>query len=362
MQKQPQTQPQPAGPSAPIAMPESVNGRTPVNGQTPVAVVIVNFNTCALLRDCLHSLQAAAAEAAWIDLRIVVVENASGDGSAAMVRAEFPSVELHALETNVGYTRGNNLALGALALLPGEQPKGSAQPPEFVWLLNPDTRVEAGALGALVRFLQGMAEAAACGPRLLYGDGTLQHGAFALPGVAQVALDLLPLHRLPGAHRLYGGRLNGRYPRTLWEGATPFKVDFVLGAAMMVRSDDLRRLGGLDEGYVMYCEEMDWCLRAGEAGRLIYAVPAATVVHLEGQSSRQVRWASQVELWRSRLRFYGRHRAHFGAATELLVRALLRVNMMAGVLGARRRFGQGRISGVEAGEEIAARRTILALR
>jgi GT2 family glycosyltransferase len=243
MQKQQQTQTQPAGPSAPNEMPASVNGRT------SVAVVIVNFNTCALLRDCLHSLQAAAAEVAWIDLRIVVVENASGDGSAAMVRAEFPSVELHALEANVGYTRGNNLALRALALLPGEQPTGSAQPPDFVWLLNPDTRVEPGALGALVRFLQGMPEAAACGPRLLYGDGTLQHGAFGWPGVAQVALDLLPLQRLPGAHRLYGGRLNGRYPRTLWEGATPFEVDFVLGAAMMVRGDDLRRLGGLDEGY-----------------------------------------------------------------------------------------------------------------
>jgi len=352
-----------------------------------VAVVIVNYNTCALLRACLRALEVAARVAAAEDPRLeteaLVVDNASHDGSAAMVRAEFPNVRLLASAENLGFTRANNLALRTLGLLlpaagtppmtgisrmagispaAGSPARPDSRPaPDFVWLLNPDTEPEADALARLVRFLLEEPRAAACGPRLRYGDGRFQHGAFAWPGVAQVALDLLPLHRLPGMARVYGSTLNGRYPMALWTGERPFPVDFVLGAAMLVRGEALRALGGLDEGYFMYCEEMDWCLRAHEAGRQVWAVPAAQVVHHEGQSSRQVRWRSVERLWRSRMRFYGLHRARFGPGTTAAVRALLRLNMAAGIASARRRFGRGSLSGLEAGEEIAARRVILSL-
>ncbi len=157
---------------------------------------------------------------------------------------------------------------------------------------------------------------------------------------------------------MYDSRLNGRYAKALWQAGAPFRVDFVLGAALMARAELLRQVGGLDDGFFMYCEEMDLCLRAADAGWGVFAVPAAQVVHLAGQSSRQTRWHSFERLWRSRLRFYGLHRAHFAAGTEPLVRLLVRCAM---VIGARRvftRFAQGNADGVAAGAEIAARQAI----
>lgn len=345
-------------------------GATPPNRPTAappvrVAVVIVSYRTRELLERCLRALAAEQArEAAWLDCRVLVVDNAGGDDSAAMVRRTFPDVDLVESAENLGFARANNLALRRLGLLPPlGTPDAAPGPdaPEFAWLLNPDTEVQAGALATLVRTLQTQPNAAACGPRLAYGDGAFQHGAFAWPGAAQVLIDLLPLQRLPGAARLRDGRLNGRYGADLWQGRVPFAVDFVLGAAMMVRSAAVRALGGLDEGYFMYCEEMDWCLRAHEAGWNVLAAPAALVVHHEGRSSRQTPWPTLERLWRSRLRFYTLHRRRFGPLQLPLVRLLLGVEMKAGIARARRAFALGAISGTAAGNEIAVRRRILAL-
>ncbi len=329
---------------------------------TRAAVVIVSYRTRELLRNALHAVEAEQErEAAWLECRVVVVDNGGGDGSVEMVRRDFPRVELVASEENLGFARANNLALRRLGVLQPDDAHAAAAAPDFVWLLNPDTEVQPGALATLVRALQANGRAAACGPRLLYGDGAFQHGAFGWPGAAQLLIDLLPLQRLPGAARLQNSRLNGRYSPALWQGSAPFAVDFVLGAAMLVRAAALRALGGLDEGYFMYCEEMDWCLRAHEAGWSVLAVPGATVVHHEGRSSRQTPWATLERLWRSRLRFYSLHQARFGPLPALLLRTLLRAQMQLGIANARRAFAHGGLSGAAADEEIVARRRLLAL-
>ena len=111
----------------------------------------------------------------------------------------------------------------------------------------------------------------------------------------------------------------------LWEAGKPFAVDFVLGAALMVRGAAIDAVGGLDDEYWMYCEEMDWCLRLAEGGWQVYAVPAAVVIHYEGQSSRQVRWGAFVRLWRSRFRFYARHHARYGRGYVPILRLLVKV-------------------------------------
>jgi len=321
-------------------------------------VVVVSYNTRDLLRACLQTLAAAsAAESTWLDVESVVVDNASSDGSAAMVARDFPAVHLIASGENLGFARANNAALRALGILENLR----TDRPDFVWLLNPDTEVAAGAPGTLVRFLLAEAGAAACGPRLLYGDGQLQHGAFGWPGLSQVLLDLVPAGSLPGGARLLASKLNGRYPRALWEGNEPFAVDFVLGAALMARASDLRALGGLDEGYFMYCEEMDWCLRAHKAGRRIFAVPAAVVVHHEGQSSKLVSRATRERLWRSRLRFYAQHADFFGAWMAPTVRALLRLRLRAELHAVRRSFAGGQLTGEQAAEEISACTTLASL-
>lgn len=324
-----------------------------------MAVIIVSFNTRDLLRDCLRSLLLSLGrEAAWLGADVIVVDNASSDGSAEMVAAEFPQVHVEALGQNLGFAGGNNRALALLGLM-GDAP--SLPAPDFVLLLNPDTLVVDDAPARMVRFLQAAPQAGICGAALRYGDGRFQHGAFAFPGVAQVALDLLPLSRMPMGARLTDSGLNGRYARGLWQAGRPFRVDFVLGAALMTRAQVVQQIGGLDEGYFMYCEEMDFCLRASEAGWGVYAVPAAQIIHVEGQSSRQVRWPAFEQLWRSRLRFYQLHADHFAKVTPAAVRMLTRAAMTLEARFALRRFAHGQGSGVEAGAEIAARHAVTRL-
>ena len=325
-----------------------------------LAVIVVSYNTCSLLRECLRTLlDSLALEVGWLSAQIIVVDNASVDGSAAMVGREFPQVRLLAMEHNLGFTGGNNRALALLGLTGAPDSLDRLPAPDYVLLLNPDTRIESDAVAQMVRFLQRTPDAAICGAGLRYGDGRFQHGAFAFPGVAQVALDLLPLRRLPGGARLYESRLNGRYPRGQWDTGRPFAVDFVLGAALMARAALFRQIGTLDEGYFMYCEEMDFCLRAGEAGWRVFAVPAAEIVHLEGQSSRQVRWPAFTRLWRSRLRFYRLHRTHFAPGTQVFVRLIVGAAMSIGARRALARFARGLSDGSEAGAEIAARNAVL---
>ncbi len=321
-----------------------------------LAVILVNYNTRALLRQALKSV-AASARASGLDgddVSVVVVDNASNDGSAAMVAGEFPQVRLMPLADNAGFTRANNLALEELGFAVSPASTASSDRPDYVLLLNPDAELVDDALGRMVGFMDTHPAVGACGPRLAYGDGSFQHGAFAFPGLGQVALDLFPVDWLPGAARLYGGGANGRYQLTQWEGETPFRVDFVLGAAMMMRGAAIERIGGLDEGFFMYCEEMDWCLRLAQAGMDVCAVPAARVTHHEGQSSRQTPWPSFRNLWRSRIRFYAKHRRCFAPGHLLCVRLLLRTAMRLRGRQARRRFAHGQSTGTETANALAA--------
>lgn len=325
-----------------------------------LAIIVVSYNVRDHLRRCLHSVVAAAArDTDRLRVELVVVDNASTDGSAAMVAAEFPQARLLANTDNVGFTQANNMALRALgfAVCTGsEAPAGmpaTDEKPDFVLLLNPDTEIVDDALWQLVSFLVSHPEAGVCGARLQYGNGAFQHGAFAFPTLAQVALDLFPPTSLPAGHRLLDSRLNGRYARSLWQGRTPFAVDFVLGAAMLVRGAAIDQVGGLDEGYWMYCEEMDWCRRLHRNGWAVYAVPAALIIHHEGQSSRQRRWRAQERLWRSRFRFFSLYAAEYGSLRLLFLRGLVRLGMAWQRRQLQAAFARGEIDGIELAAALA---------
>lgn len=332
-----------------------------------IAVIVVSYNTRDLLRCCLRSVLATPLPPGT-QLQVTVVDNASQDGSAEMVAAEYPAVDLVASPDNLGFARGNNLALHRLGF-PTMPPAPARhltctpppQPPDCVLLLNPDAEVQGDALLQMARFLADMPQAGACGAHLRYGDGRFQHGAFRFPTLAQVALDFFPLAGLPGVQRIHNSRLNGRYPASQWAGTQPFPVDFVLGAALMVRGAAIHQVGGLDDGYFMYCEEMDWCLRLQEAGWGVYALPTAHVVHHEGQSSRQVRWDAYEQLWRSRLRFYTKYHRRYPKHYLQLVRGVIRLGAAWRSRQARRRFATGQATGVETARELAAYRAITCL-
>ncbi|NOX61289.1 MAG: glycosyltransferase family 2 protein, partial [Chloroflexi bacterium] len=315
-----------------------------------LGVVIVSYHVRELLRGCLASLFADQARSAGLKMTVVVVDNASTDGSPEMVRAEFPQVNLIASEENLGFARGNNVGLRALGFDIASPPSSR---PNAVFLLNPDTELQAGALAALIGFLQDHPQAGGCCPRLNYGDGRFQHSAFMFPGLMQLFLDLFPLHP-----RLLETRINGRYPRKRYERGHPFPIDFALGAALMVRAEVIDEVGLLDEGYFMYAEEMDWQRRIQNHGWPLYCVPTARITHYEGQSARQFRGAATLALWRSRIRYYDKHYAHWKRRAAHI---LLKWGMNAKMRQAQEAFDRGDISRAELDEQLTVYRQVLAL-
>jgi len=286
-----------------------------VNSSTPadLTIVIINWNTRALLADCLASLPTATR---GLQVRTVVVDNASHDGSAQMVRSRFPGVDVLDSGGNVGFSRGNNLALRA------------AQSPA-VLLLNPDTVCPPDSLSRLYRVLETRPRAAAVGPVLTLDDGrpTASFGDF--PGLEIHVWNLLdPAHRWRPL-RLRGHGL-GRIPAD--EPATePFAVDYLKGACLMLRRSVLEKIGLLDEQFFMYFEETDWCRRAHEASHEILLCPDCRITHLEGQAAARVSDFCLAQFQRSYRLYLAKHHgpkvvgrfrlAQFG---EYLVKGLIR--------------------------------------
>lgn len=271
-----------------------------------IAIVVVSYNVCDLLRQCLRS-----ATAAELPADVIVVDNASHDGSAAMVEREFPSVRLIANDTNRGFAAGTNQGIRAAL--------ESAAAPDYVLLLNPDAFLRPGALAALAGFMDEHPRVGAVGARLFYSDGSSQEGAWHFPTLWMTLFDLFPPHG-PLLGRLYASSLNGRYREE--RGAEPYAIDHPLGAAMLMRRATIDEVGLLDEGYWMYVEEVDWCYRCRQAGWAIWQVPQAEVVHAAGASSQQFKGRSFVALHRSRLRFFAKHfSARYAAWNRRIVEA-----------------------------------------
>ncbi len=299
------------------------------SGRTPdLSIVIVSYNTSALLSHCLQSIVRSGMAPAP---EIIVVDNGSADDSRAMVRTRFPAVRLIESE-NVGFAAGSNKGI---AVTRGR----------YVLLLNPDTEVRDDALGALIRFMDAHPQAGAAGGRLLNADGGFQHSAFHFPTLWMTFFDFFNIN-----HRLMNSRLNGRYPARLYSGP-PFEIDHPLGACLLVRRQVIEQVGVMDEGFFMYCEEIDWCLRIKRAGWPIWCVTDAPVVHHGGQSTSQFRQRMFVELHRSRKRFFARHySALYCIADRCLVRLGLAREMARAWLTQRR----GQISATQYAERMAA--------
>jgi hypothetical protein len=249
---------------------------------TDLAVVVVNYNTRDLLRSCLETVRAEGAEGIT---EVVVVDNASSDGSPGMIAAEFPEVRLLANRHNPGYGAGANQGVAACRA-------------PYVLVLNSDTLLGEGSVSTLADWLDRHPRAAIAGPRLLNPDGTLQSSCFP---------ELTPFNVLAlntGLNRL--ARLLPRF-RPTWRG-TPSKTGhWVKGAALAIRREAFAAVGGFDESYFMYAEEVDLCLRLNAAGWEVHYTPSATVVHVEGASTGQNRHAMAARLFASLEQLYRRH-------------------------------------------------------
>lgn len=272
-----------------------------------LAVIIVSWNVRDLLDRCLETLQADLERTQALS-QVWVVDNASTDGSAALVREKHTWVNLETPEENLGFVRGNNLVLNRFI--------AQHALPDFVWLLNPDTEVKRGATEKLLTFMNAHPGVGLVGPKLLNPDGSLQQSAFHFPGLLQPLFDL---GLLPA--RFYASGANGRYSHCHYAAEKPFQIDHPLGAAMMARGTAVMKVGSLDERYFMYCEEIDWAFRMKKAGWQAWLVPEAEVIHHGGASTGQVRPQTTSYLWRSRAMLY---KSHYGLLTRAIVATFAR--------------------------------------
>jgi N-acetylglucosaminyl-diphospho-decaprenol L-rhamnosyltransferase len=264
-----------------------------------LSVIIVSWNVRDLLRRCLGSIFNAPKGPR---LQVIVVDNASTDGSVEMVETEFPIVQLICNAENRGFPAANNQGM---AVADGR----------YVLLLNPDTEVIGAALGVLVAYADEHADAAVVGPKLLNPDGSIQHSRYRFPTLATALFESTWLQ--PVAPR----RLLDRYHALDLPNNVPCDVDWVRGAALFVRRQAITQVGLLDEGFFMYSEELDWCRRFRDAGWRVVYLPAAQVVHREGKSSEQVVAARHIHFQTSKVRYFRKYQGR--AAAEALRLALL---------------------------------------
>ncbi|RPJ01401.1 MAG: glycosyltransferase family 2 protein, partial [Chloroflexi bacterium] len=232
---------------------------------------------------------------------VIVVDSASSDGTAEMVHQRFPWVHLIAETRNVGFTRGNNIALA--------QAQGRR-----LMLLNPDTVVHMDALNRLIGYLDTHPDVGIVGPRVLNADGTTQ-----------------------STRRRFLRPLTGFFESTWLQGCAPkrwldhyyvadqpddstFDVDWVQGCALITRREVYAQIGPLDEGYVMFFEETDWCRRAKQRGWRVVYVGDACITHYGGQSTGQVETSKHIHFQRSKLRYY---RKFHGRGLALALRGFL---------------------------------------
>jgi N-acetylglucosaminyl-diphospho-decaprenol L-rhamnosyltransferase len=272
-----------------------------------VSVVIVSWNVRELLLNCIDALRSSDVRDG-LSVQIIVVDNASSDGSAEAV-ANLECVRLIQAGRNLGYGRAANLGLA------------SARGRHFI-VLNADTIAQPGSLAALAKFQDRHPRAGIVAPRLLNPDGSVQTAAFHFPTLPMAALDLFPLPAIvPGRIRqwLQGSRINGRYPNEM-QAHKPFPIDHPLGACIMLSAQAYRDVGGFDSALFMYSEEVDLAIRYAAVGWECWQVPKAQVVHLGGKSTGQLPDRMAVELWRSRLYVY---RKYYSRWEQALLRLLL---------------------------------------
>jgi len=253
-----------------------------------LSICIVNWNTRSDLEQALCSVLQADPD---LRTEVIVFDNASSDGSPERVEQQFPNVKLIRNPDNVGFARGYNLAV-------------SYATGRHLLLLNPDTVTRPGALKALVGFLDAHPKAGAIGPRLLNSDGSRQYSCRRFPQPLAAVFRNTPLGRL-----FPRNRYTREYLMTDCDHSREAEVDWVSGAAMCLRREAWEQVGGFDEGFFMYAEDMDWCYRAHAAGWEVWYTPSAEIVHRIGRSSDQVPFKMVVEFHRSMARFYRKHHA-----------------------------------------------------
>ena len=241
-----------------------------------------------MLLDALNSIYVTSARTG-VEPQVIVVDNASSDGSAEAVAQQYPQAHLIANADNKGYAAGNNQAIKC------------AQAP-YILLLNPDVVVPENCLRPALEFMESHPECGALGIKQIHPDGSLQRSVRGFPTPETVLWELLGLSRLLARSKRFGG-----YRMTYFGYDTVAEVDQPMGTFLLIRQKTMQQVGLIDEQFTIFFNEVDWCLRCKRAGWKIYFTPEAQIVHYGGASTVQVGAAMAWESRKGLLQFYAKH-------------------------------------------------------
>lgn len=274
-----------------------------------VSVIIVSWNARDYLEQCLDSLAVGACD---YPIEVVVVDNASNDGSPDMVRTKFPQVRLIETGANLGFAKANNVGI--------RQSQG-----KYVCLVNSDVRVLAGCITRLVDFCEAHPDTGMAGPLVYGGDGKVQRSCRGFPSLWNMFCRALALDEL-----FPGSAWAGGYLLPHWKQDTQRAVDILSGCFWLVRRDALDKAGLLDENFFMYGEDMDWCKRFWANGWQIMFVPSAEAIHYGGGSSANAPLRFFIEKQRADLQYWRKHHCWLAQKVYFLICCLHHLLRMIG--------------------------------
>jgi GT2 family glycosyltransferase len=269
-----------------------------------VSIIIVNWNTRSILRDCLRSVYERAGD---IKFEVILIDNASSDGSAEMVRTEFPNATLIVNDSNRGYAGAMNQGMKIAA-------------GRYFLLLNSDIIIRDRAIEKTLQYADSHPRAAVVGCQVLDDADVVQMTCFQFPTLTNLALRAFGLSRLLRNYKFFG-----QESMSWWKRDTEKLVEVVSGMFMFVRREAADKVGLMDEDYFFYSEDVDWCYRFSRAGWENIFWPGAQVVHLHGggQSSEKVRMKSFVEQQKNILLFFRKHRGFLVCVLARLIMSML---------------------------------------
>jgi len=275
-------------------------------GCLDVSIIIVNWNARDYVRDCLKSIYEQTHNVSY---EVIVVDNASSDGSSSMIKKEFPLVRLIENKDNHGFAAANNQGMKIAA-------------GRYVLLLNPDTIVLDKVIEKTIAFADSNPRAGVVGCQVLENETKIQRTCFAFPSVGNLILQETGLNRLFPRSRFFG-----RTDMGWWDRDTQSDVDVVSGMFMLVRREAIEQVGLMDEDYFVYAEETDWCCRFRRAGWRCVFTPAGRIIHRDGgsKSTSRVAVAMYVQCQKSILIFYRKNR---GLAAWLTAKIIFCASML----------------------------------
>ena len=267
-----------------------------------ISVIIVNWNARELLRRCLVSIDANHGD---LSIEVIVVDSASSDDSVHMVKREFPWVKVAASQQNLGYAGGNNLG--------AREATGRC-----LLILNPDTEIVENALQQMVAYLDSHPTVGVVGPRLFLPDGSIQRSCRRFPQLA-TAFFQTPL----GWRWFPNNKFDRMHYITECSDNHPLSVDWLVGAALMIRRETWQQVGPFDDRFFLYSDEVDWCHRCRDAGWEIHYLPWSYVKHDQGGTTRRVVAPARTHFYRSRVLYFGKY---FGVGWASIIRLFFLMN------------------------------------